>query len=377
MSLFRQVSGEHSELCSICQNREEPVGPGAPVQDIRLTCGCAFHFGCIVGWTKSSLGDKSAVEKAGGIPCPNSQESIGTCRYEDAEGRKYRLKHEDVDTIVSYAAAHVELAEDAALSHLDAAKLREWLVPEIAGNHSSPSPLICAFIEATTKECPNPKCKNRQSHPHGHACHMVTDGCAVCKTEYCYKCLSTKEDNITLRGGDSNCLCGYWHNFCADLSSSTDVEKYLKLDPYPYDTRCGCQICNECRRDQPCGTCHGNCVVCLGEINPGPLELGVAWVARPEDWVYVEPSSSEDEYEDEYEEGFDLVDAVRHNREEQVVAILTDPDPPDADSLGQALIVASEAAREGIARALVDADANVNTVTNDYRRATSLHCIYQ
>ena len=32
----------------------------------------------------------------------------------------------------------------------------------------------------------------------------------------------------------------------------------------PYDDRCGCVFCVECKPGKPCSTCPGNCVVCTG-----------------------------------------------------------------------------------------------------------------
>ena len=32
----------------------------------------------------------------------------------------------------------------------------------------------------------------------------------------------------------------------------------------PYDNRCGCVFCGECKPGKPCPTCPGSCVVCSG-----------------------------------------------------------------------------------------------------------------
>lgn len=57
------------------------------------------------------------------------------------------------------------------------------------------------------------------------------------------------------------CECGYWHNFCERLELD-DTSRYLQTIPYPHDVRCGCQICPDCRPNDPCATCHGSCCVC-------------------------------------------------------------------------------------------------------------------
>ena len=128
MKIFSQVSGDHSELCSICRDDEEPVGPGAPAQDIRLACGCAFHFGCIVRYIKTSLGESDVIRSSGGIPCPNSAVTVSTCQYFDIDRKKYILGPEDLDTVIDYVEAHSELANDAILVHDDAVKLRDWML---------------------------------------------------------------------------------------------------------------------------------------------------------------------------------------------------------------------------------------------------------
>jgi hypothetical protein len=99
--------------------------------------------------------------------------------------------------------------------------------------------------------------------------------------------------------------------------------------------------------------------VCRGQINPGPLELGTAWVVRPEDWV----ERIHGQINIRHLEEAPIVDAVRFNREAEVTAILSGPYRPDAATLGQALLVASESARLGISRALLDAGAAVNIFT--------------
>ena len=42
------------------------------------------------------------------------------------------------------------------------------------------------------------------------------------------------------------------------------------MDPFPRDSRCGCPICPDCRRETPCAGCNGDCVVCQGVVPPGP-----------------------------------------------------------------------------------------------------------
>lgn len=297
MSLFRQASGINIEMCSICQDTDDLVGNGGgdKASDIRLACGCAFHYPCLVCYIRAELGDKEAVRKTDGIPCPNAISTVGTCKKLGSDdGNIYKLGPEDLDTIVSYAQTHNILLGADSLSHDETKKLRLWLTnrsektafnpptyPSLSSDAAAEAKLSDLFIEVTSKKCPIQSCPNRESHYHGHHCHHVRDGCRVCKTEFCYKCLSTKEDNIRLRGGKSSCECGFWSSFCSPIVTSEDILEYLVIKPYPYDKRCGCQVCNECRPGEPCGTCDGSCAVCQNYVNPGPLELDSQWNPNP------------------------------------------------------------------------------------------------
>jgi hypothetical protein len=84
------------------------------------------------------------------------------------------------------------------------------------------------YIETTTKQCLN--CTNRESHFHGHECHHVT--CTLCKIAYGYKCRSSGPTNLTARGKEERCECGYWHNFCERLEVD-HTSRYLQTIPYP------------------------------------------------------------------------------------------------------------------------------------------------
>jgi len=109
------------------------------------------------------------------------------------------------------------------------------------------------FIMATTKGCPG--CGFRATHYHGHACHHVKDGCRECGIQYCYSCLATQEQNVKEREEEYQCLCEEgWSNFC--VSDGSTAENIL-CDPYPRDKRCGCPICPDCKKGQPCEMCFG------------------------------------------------------------------------------------------------------------------------
>ena len=343
MPTIRQVSGLHCEVCTICIDDQRPVGPGAPAQDIRLACDCPFHFGCIVRYIKTSIRNSAAICGAGGVPCPNCNAFANTCQYLDAEGNQYILRPADLETIIRYAKAHSELAEDAILTHEDADRFHLFIsspvcvccwdpiskstermvsipggetcdisipsIPRPSASGDSPtvtlscshtvhrecllsvvraqtqseptasylrcpySPLCAglltesdlsslslnssevsvdelrglldrvfkpvsaledttdAFINATTKACPNQACRLRVTHYHGHACHHIMPtpfcnscqsyscghgkrGCPGCGLHYCYRCEQTEVlVNVTLE-------C------CVDLTSNyscTDI----------------------------------------------------------------------------------------------------------------------------------------------------------
>ena len=145
-------------------------------------------------------------------------------------------------------------------------------IHQIDINLESSDDLTEKIINATTKRCPN--CGFRESHFHGHDCHHVKKGCANCKTEYCWSCSSTAEDNLILRGSKSSCRCpsGFWSTFCKNEHILENI--ILNEYDYPIDKRCGCPICNQCLKGKPCGDlCRGQCVVCKGLIAQGPTEL--------------------------------------------------------------------------------------------------------
>jgi len=133
------------------------------------------------------------------------------------------------------------------------------------------------FTIATTKPCPN--CNFRSTHIHGHMCHHISPsgGCVNCKTEYCYKCLCTAEENRKERRSSSNCKCGGWSNFCI---SDESILQFIVVDPYPHDSRCGCIICPDCAYGKNCKLCNRDCVVCRGIVNPAPYELGTIYVPK-------------------------------------------------------------------------------------------------
>ena len=137
-----------------------------------------------------------------------------------------------------------------------------------------------AYIQLTTKRCPNRACAERISHFHGHACHHIspsTNGCPRCHTHWCYVCR-----RIHSRGGQPgqpyqrNLLCPHGSSYCSNHNIAANLVQF----PYPHDRRCGCTICSHCRPGRPCEQCEGTCVVCTGLVPPGPMELSSAAAVR-------------------------------------------------------------------------------------------------
>ena len=129
------------------------------------------------------------------------------------------------------------------------------------------------YVEATTKKCPS--CGMGSTHYHGHNCHHISPfgGCPLCHINYCYRCLASESQNVAERSDPVLCKCGFWSNYCQLIRTPKDIQKFIVPSPVPYDKRCGCVICPDCLYGQPCGTCPGNCVVCLGYLSPGPREI--------------------------------------------------------------------------------------------------------
>ena len=115
-------------------------------------------------------------------------------------------------------------------------KFRRWMTDTLMRQSSTggsstfaAGDMTVAYINATTKPCP--KCKYQATHFHGHSCHHTLEGCPSCHVQYCYKCLATEEENVSLRGSRPRCLCGGWSNFC----KSSDIAANIIMKPYPRD----------------------------------------------------------------------------------------------------------------------------------------------
>jgi len=131
------------------------------------------------------------------------------------------------------------------ITRADSEKLRSFLEEKACDNAGSTAASMAdealdsseVYIAETSKKCPNVACSNRATHFHGHRRHHIEQGCRECGMVYCYKCLSSEKDNVKERGGRANCKCGYWTSFCSSFKETSDIDRYLVLEPYPYDKR--------------------------------------------------------------------------------------------------------------------------------------------
>lgn len=161
--------------------------------------------------------------------------------------------------------------------------LNEWDLLASAGDEAYDDRASRAYIRATSKECPNPACRQPISHFHGHACHHISpssDGCPSCHTHFCFVCLR-RHTRTGVGAYRRNHFCPHGSNFC----NNNNIARHIVMRPYPHDSRCGCVICPHCRVGAPCAQCDGRCVVCTGVVAPGPSHLSadlVDEVLRPE-----------------------------------------------------------------------------------------------
>ena len=321
------ISSELTLIVRDCFCYADEVGDND--SDLLLRCGCLIHYDCMVRYIKSQLGDKDMILSTYNkfksslldkhyIICPyynaglcnaNSMNksflSIDDLHHirslfndnNDYKNNDDNSNYNDNDNNYNNNRGTFEddhptntqfsdITSYLCIHQSDIDKLIEWICEyntkilayddssaDTKGNKAMTIPLIDpsdyendAYIEATTKKCPH--CNVRGTHYHGHMCHHISPmgGCSNCHTHYCYRCLSTEQDNLMIRRNRSSCLCGHWSSFCSPLTDRSDVKKYLVKAPYPYDKRCGCVICPDCSLNRPCTTCPGDCVVCLVKV---------------------------------------------------------------------------------------------------------------
>ena len=286
-SLIRQDDGNEKPTECFCYDNDNLIGDRSNpnrdhnqwVNDMRLGCSCPVHYNCLVKYIKSKLGDLLNLHDDG-IVCPWGR----LCLKRKENGDSYYMTSDDLDMLVNYADqintdvldSLLKQVDCSPLSNDDVQKLRDWTnrakTPAIISEEN-----LDPYVRATTKACPN--CSYRSTHHHLHDCHHISpgQGCPNCKINYCYKCLKTEIENESERGNRSHCDCGSWSTNCEPIRSQEDIDEYLVLDPIPFDSRCGCTICPDCRFGSPCGNCNGDCSVCRGHLPPAPAALGLPY----------------------------------------------------------------------------------------------------
>ena len=82
-------------MCCVCQDAEEVLGAvKGKANDIRLGCGCAIHYICLVGYCRAKIGDRASLLEDG-IKCPYGKE----CNVSE---HGYSITTEDLSNIVDY-----------------------------------------------------------------------------------------------------------------------------------------------------------------------------------------------------------------------------------------------------------------------------------
>ncbi len=277
-ALARQISDEGISMNDIncfcgdlALDKEDAIDPALYM---RLGCRCVLHYHCLVQYLHYKIDDRLTMSLCG-ICCPygSSCKSYHTLQeVNNDESRIYYITVTDLDNIVDYCnLQHPTLKRYLAeneyeeLSHEKVASLRQWIEEE--QNVKVAPPVIDTddnlYITATTKACPS--CKFPSTHFHRHHCHHISParapkraGCINCHVEYCYQCLATGPENLRIRGSASTCKCGSWSRFCSSIVTRDDVNAWVAVKHgVPYDKRCGCIFCTDCRYKDPCNMCDG------------------------------------------------------------------------------------------------------------------------
>jgi len=312
-ALTQQLSDESrisKSFYCFCYNYDDGDNEiGSTSKFVRLGCQCIIHYECLIQYINHRLLDRTCGISNNGINCPYMKEckSFQTLDQDICESSFYNISFDDIENIITYGLSHdPELKKYLEECNLTIERINEiklWLIPE---PDPVPDPEYVLYILSTTKGCPNPNCGHRITHYHGHCSHDIGNygrghgrgGCPNCHVCFCFKCLSTEVENQQDRGHRSRCKCGYWSSFCYEITSLEDISKYISINDggIPYDTRCGCVMCSDCRFNRPCQDCSGDCCVCRGYVNPSPNECiaNLAHNTRGKQWKAVGPSLAAD-----------------------------------------------------------------------------------
>jgi len=295
LNLRKQLGGEitipsaenpcSNIVCLICR---EPI-ESKYTDFIKLTCGCCVHKDCFIDYFLSDFG--------------------GTFKFRCFDHDQIELSRDDIIRYFSKLDGTFDASKGIteyqynryiSLSDPNHKKITDIDTELVASGSAKLVQSSEPYIEATTKKCPH--CRINMSHFHGHGCHHISPdtGCMTCHKHFCFKCLSKDCDNISERGSKERCRCDkqFWSTFCQNIETLENIG----LEPVPHDKRCGCVFCPECSLGKPCGTCSGDCVVCIGMVPPGVTEIGEFWDISQ---VNLEARAREDDFDQMIEDDFD------------------------------------------------------------------------
>lgn len=307
-ALTQQLSDESrisKSFYCCCYNYDDGDNEiGSTSKFVRLGCQCIIHYDCLIQYIHNKFDkDRTCGISNNGINCPYMKECKSFKTLDEDMSLFYNISFDDIENIITYGLTHEpelkKYLEECNLTIERVNEIKLWLNPEPV----LPDPEADLYILSTTKGCPG--CGARITHYHGHCSHDiigVRGGCYNCHISFCFKCLSTEVENQQDRGERYRCKCdggkGYWSSFCYEITSLEDISKYIATNDggIPYDTRCGCVICNDCRFNRPCEFCDGYCCVCRGYVNPSPSECiaNLAHNTRGKQWKAVGPSLTAD-----------------------------------------------------------------------------------
>jgi len=290
-ALTQQLSDESrisKSFYCFCHNFDDGDNEiGNTSKFVRLGCQCIIHYDCLIQYIHHKFGDRTCGISNNGINCPYMKECKSFETLDKDMSPFYNISFDDIENIITYGLSHdPELKKYLEECNLTIERINEiklWLTSILPQPLPDPRTefLNDLYILSTTKGCPN--CGKRITHYHGHLSHAPPPprppqrgGCPNCHVCFCFACLSTEVENQQDRGDRSRCKCdgGYWSSFCRPITSLEDISKYISINDggIPYDTRCGCVICSDCRFNRPCEGCPGDCCVCRGYVNPSPNE---------------------------------------------------------------------------------------------------------
>jgi len=232
--LIRQHSARQSSECFICA---DPVGHRAgEIDDLRMGCGCATHYKCLVAYLQAKIGDRANMNLQG-VACPYGAACCSHLSDPSPTGRRcYYITLEDLDNVAAYRTPEKAAVIDALLAQNNTpplttqqvAELRKWLeeqdlqealrawLGDVTISFDEMSELVKIgerrngnfvaavrargdvalsaalaadltahveamrkgylqmdpFVLATTKACPT--CTVRSTHFHGHQCHHIS-----------------------------------------------------------------------------------------------------------------------------------------------------------------------------------------------------------